>query len=289
MDHVITVRELRVRDRNKTLVGPVSFEVEHGSTTGLCGPSGAGKSTVLRALVDLLPAGLTREGRIEVAGRPVVSRKGDADLRAKVVLVPQTPVVFGGSILDNALFGLRHVMRAPRQVLGDRAEQALKEAGLWKEVRDRLDSPAQTLSAGQRQRLCLARALALEPTALLLDEPTSALDERSRDTVEESVAALRGRRTVLLVSHDPAQVDRPATGRSGSNCPVRRVSSPCPPDPPRGEPSPARAAVRRPVGSRTAPSAQQGRVRPESAVSWASTDNWASSAARPDSASGFSR
>ncbi|MEU4175508.1 ATP-binding cassette domain-containing protein [Streptomyces sp. NPDC026589] len=208
MDHVITVRELRVRDRNKTLVGPVSFEVEHGSTTGLCGPSGAGKSTVLRALVDLLPAGLAREGRIEVAGRPVVSRKGDADLRAKVVLVPQTPVVFGGSILDNALFGLRHVMRAPRQVLGDRAEQALKEAGLWKEVRDRLDAPAQTLSAGQRQRLCLARALALEPTALLLDEPTSALDERSRDTVEESVAALRGRRTVLLVSHDPAQVDR---------------------------------------------------------------------------------
>ncbi|MFJ4827098.1 phosphate ABC transporter ATP-binding protein [Streptomyces bacillaris] len=208
MDHVITVRDLRVRDRAKTLVGPVSFEVAHGSTTGLCGPSGAGKSTVLRALVDLLPAGLTREGRVEVAGRPVLSRKGDADLRTKVVLVPQTPVVFGGSILDNALFGLRHAMRAPREALRERAEQALKEAGLWKEVSDRLDSPAQTLSAGQRQRLCLARALALEPTALLLDEPTSALDERSRDTVEESVAALRGRRTVLLVSHDPAQVDR---------------------------------------------------------------------------------
>ncbi|AXG82939.1 ATP-binding cassette domain-containing protein [Streptomyces paludis] len=202
------MRDLRVRDRAKTLVGPVSFEVAHGSTTGLCGPSGAGKSTVLRALVDLLPAGLARDGQVEVAGRPVMPRKGDADLRAKVVLVPQTPIVFGGSILDNALFGLRHVMRAPREALRARAEQALKESGLWREVRDRLDSPAQTLSAGQRQRLCLARALALEPTALLLDEPTSALDERSRDTVEESVAALRGRRTVLLVSHDPAQVDR---------------------------------------------------------------------------------
>lgn len=81
MDHVITVRDLRVRDRAKTLVGPVSFEVAHGSTTGLCGPSGAGKSTVLRALVDLLPAGLTRDGRVEVAGRPVLSRKGDADLQ----------------------------------------------------------------------------------------------------------------------------------------------------------------------------------------------------------------
>lgn len=90
----------------------------------------------------------------------------------------------------------------------DRVEQALREAGLWSEVCNRLDTPAQTLSAGQRQRLCLARALALEPAALLLDEPTSALDERSRDTVEESVAALRGNRTVLLVSHDPAQVER---------------------------------------------------------------------------------
>lgn len=208
MDHVIAVRDLTVRDRDKTLVGPVTFGLEKGSTTGLCGPSGAGKSTVLRVLVDLLPAGLSREGELEVLGVPVRHRKGDADLRTKVVLVPQTPVVFGGSVLDNALFGIRHVLRETREALRGRAEQALKEAGLWKEVRDRLDSPAQNLSAGQRQRLCLARALALEPAALLLDEPTSALDERSRDTVEEAVAALRGNRTVLLVSHDPAQVAR---------------------------------------------------------------------------------
>jgi phosphate transport system ATP-binding protein len=208
MDHVISARDLRVRDRAKTLVGPVTFGLEHGSTTGLCGPSGAGKSTVLRAVVDLLPAGLRRDGELEVQGSPIAPGKGDADLRTKVVLVPQTPVVFGGSILDNALFGLRHLLRAPREAMLERAEQALLEAGLWQEVKDRLGESAQTLSAGQRQRLCLARALALEPAALLLDEPTSALDERSRDTVEQSVAALRGRRTVLLVSHDPAQVER---------------------------------------------------------------------------------
>ncbi|MGW3647554.1 phosphate ABC transporter ATP-binding protein [Streptomyces sp. NPDC000878] len=208
MDNVITVRQLRVLSRERTLVGPVSFSLEHGSTTGLCGPSGAGKSTVLRALVDLLPTGLTRDGHLHVLGRPIEPGRGDADLRAKIVLVPQTPVVFGGSILDNALFGLRHVLRASQDVLRERAEQALHEAGLWKEVSDRLDSPAQTLSAGQRQRLCLARALALEPAGLLLDEPTSALDEQSRDKVEQSIAALRGRRTVLLVSHDPAQVER---------------------------------------------------------------------------------
>lgn len=208
MDNVIAVRDLRVLDGKKTLVGPVTFELTRGSTTGLCGPSGAGKSTVLRALVDLLPHGLTRDGHVEVLGRPIRYGKGDSGLRSTVVLVPQTPVVFGGSILDNALFGLRHLVRASRADLRDRVEQALREAGLWSEVCNRLDTPAQTLSAGQRQRLCLARALALEPAALLLDEPTSALDERSRDTVEESVAALRGNRTVLLVSHDPAQVDR---------------------------------------------------------------------------------
>lgn len=208
MDLVITARDLRVRSDDRTLVGPVSFELARGSTTGLCGPSGAGKSTVLRALVDLLPVGLARSGELRVLGRPIRHRKGDADLRAKVVLVPQTPVVFGGSVLENALFGLRHVVKASREALNERAEAALREAGLWQEVRDRLDSPAGNLSAGQRQRLCLARALALEPAALLLDEPTSALDERSRDTVEESVAALRGRRTVLLVSHDPAQINR---------------------------------------------------------------------------------
>ncbi|MFD6594808.1 ATP-binding cassette domain-containing protein [Streptomyces coelicoflavus] len=208
MDNVITVRDLRVLSRDKTLVGPVSFSLEHGSTTGLCGPSGAGKSTILRALVDLLPHGLTRDGELRVLDRTIAPGKGDADLRAKVVLVPQMPVVFGGSILDNALFGLRHVLRASQELLKERAEQALEEAGLWKEVADRLDSPAQNLSAGQRQRLCLARALALEPAGLLLDEPTSALDERSRDKVEQSIAALNGRRSVLLVSHDPAQVER---------------------------------------------------------------------------------
>ncbi|MFD0367760.1 ATP-binding cassette domain-containing protein [Streptomyces sp. NPDC127114] len=208
MDNVIAVRDLRVLDGKKTLVGPVTFELPAGSTTGLCGPSGAGKSTVLRALVDLLPHGLTRDGEVEVLGRSIRYGKGDSGLRSTVVLVPQTPVVFGGSILDNALFGLRHLVRAPRTELRDRVEQALREAGLWNEVQGRLDAPAQALSTGQRQRLCLARALALEPAALLLDEPTSALDERSRDTVEESVAALRGNRTVLLVSHDPGQVAR---------------------------------------------------------------------------------
>lgn len=197
-----------VRTTERVLVGPVSFVALHGTTVGLRGPSGAGKSTLLRALVGLLPPGLTVEGELQVLGRRLDRAGPLSDLRARAGLVGQSPVVFPGSILDNALFGLRHVVRAPKSDLRERAVAALAEAGLWQEVRDRLNAPAEQLSVGQRQRLCLARALALDPPLLLLDEPTSALDAGSRELVEASIAGLRGRRTVLLVSHDLEQVAR---------------------------------------------------------------------------------
>jgi len=199
---------LVVRTAQRVLVGPLTFRVWPGTTVGLRGPSGSGKSTVLRALVGLLPAGLTVEGGLCVLGRRPAEAGRLSDLRAQAGLVGQSPVVFAGSVLDNAMFGLRHVVRAPRAALRARAVSALEEAGLWAEVADRLDAPAGQLSVGQRQRLCLARALALDPALLLLDEPTSALDEGSREIVEASVASLRGRRTVLLVSHDIGQIAR---------------------------------------------------------------------------------
>jgi phosphate transport system ATP-binding protein len=197
-----------VRTAKAVLAGPVSFSAMHGTTVGLRGPSGCGKSTLLRALVGLLPPGLAVEGELHVLGRRLDGAGSLSTLRASAGLVGQSPVVFPGSVLDNALFGLRHVVRAPKAALRERAVAALEEAGLWQEVRDRLDSPAEQLSVGQRQRLCLARALALDPQLLLLDEPTSALDAGSRDVVEASVQGLRGRRTVLLVSHDTGQVAR---------------------------------------------------------------------------------
>lgn len=206
--NAVDADRLVVRSAERVLAGPLSFRVPTGATVGLRGPSGVGKSTVLRALVGLLPSGLRVEGGLSVLGQRPGRTTRSSDLRAQAGLVGQAPVVFPGSVLDNALFGLRHVVRAPRASLRERAVNALEEAGLWAEVADRLDSPAAQLSVGQRQRLCLARALALDPALLLLDEPTSALDAGSREVVEASVASLRGRRTVLLVSHDADQIAR---------------------------------------------------------------------------------
>ena len=205
----VRVRDLRVSSTARRLVGPVSFVLPPGSALGLQGPSGAGKSTLLRALVGLLPTGLAVEGEAEVLGTDVVRARTDLPaLRARAVLVGQVPVVFPASILANAAFGLRHQVRASRAQLRERCRAALEEAGLWDEVADRLDAPAQELSIGQRQRLCLARALALDPSVLLLDEPTSALDPGATAAVEATVASLRGRRTVLVVSHDAGQLGR---------------------------------------------------------------------------------
>lgn len=204
----VRLKDLVVRSGGRTLAGPVSFELDRGATLGLQGPSGSGKSTTLRALVGLLPPPLKAFGAVEVLGVDVCSPSADLPgLRARAVLVGQTPVVFPASILANAAFGLRHVARISRGELRRRAEAALVEAGLWGEVADRLHAPAGQLSVGQRQRLCLARALALDPELLLLDEPTSALDPAATATVEDTITGLRDR-TVLVVSHDQGQLAR---------------------------------------------------------------------------------
>lgn len=205
---VARVEGLAVAFAGRRLVGPVSFELAEGAALGLRGPSGAGKSTVLRAMVGLLPRGLSPSGRVEVLGVDVMGAADLPALRARAVLVGQSPVVFPASILANTAFGLRHLVRASRSELRSRSEAALKEAGLWDEVADRLDAPARQLSLGQRQRLCLARALALDPALLLLDEPTSALDPAATETVEAAIAGLAGRRSVLVVSHQQAQLER---------------------------------------------------------------------------------
>lgn len=205
---VVRLTDLVVRSGDRTLVGPLSLELARGTTLGLHGPSGSGKSTTLRAMVGLLPPALSFSGSVQVLGCDVHAPGVDLpSLRARAVLVGQTPVVFPASILANAAFGVRRVLRASGAEIRARAEAALVEAGLWDEVADRLNAPAEQLSIGQRQRLCLARALALDPELLLLDEPTSALDPVATATVEQAITGLAGR-AVLIVSHDTAQLAR---------------------------------------------------------------------------------
>ncbi|NND75587.1 MAG: ATP-binding cassette domain-containing protein [Ilumatobacter sp.] len=211
MTQLIRATDVCVTSNRSTIVGPISFALAPGEALGISGPSGAGKSTLLRALVGLLPAGLSVTGSIEVLGQNLVG-SDLGTVRRKVVLVTQEPVCFPGSILSNVTFGVRHARRLRRDEEVCVARSALAECGLWSEVSACLGDPASTLSQGQRQRLCFARALALDPLCLLLDEPTSALDARSCATVEECIERISDNRAVVLVSHQPRQLDRICSG-----------------------------------------------------------------------------
>lgn len=210
---VLAVRDLEVRTPRRTLLAGVHFEVPPGQIFGVIGPSGAGKSTLLRCLnrlVDLIP-GLSVSGEVRFEGSSIYRPEVDPDaLRARIGILFQQPVIFPGSILHNVLFGARRLRRRSRKAWREWGEEVLRQVGLWAEVADRLEDAAASLSVGQQQRLCLARALATEPSMLLMDEPTSALDPRSTEAIESLVLGLRGSTTVILVSHDMEQVRRVA-------------------------------------------------------------------------------
>ena len=209
----LEVRGLTVRAGSRVLLRDVSLSIPPRQVFGLIGPSGAGKSTLLKCLnrlTDLTP-GLSVSGDVLLDGRSVRGRAVDPDdLRARVGILFQQPVVFPKSVYKNAIFGVRHLGCVPRRQWPQVAERALRAAALWDEVKDRLHEPAGRLSVGQQQRLCLARALASEPEVILMDEPTSALDPRSTRVIEELVARLKVRHTIVLVTHDIPQARRVA-------------------------------------------------------------------------------
>ncbi len=203
---LLQVRNLCLALRGRKILDQIALSLPASGITALVGPSGAGKSSLLRCLNLLWDHW---EGEITIGGHSI--RKwpgGDDALRRHLGLIGQKPVVFPGSIHTNLLFGLgrRESNRVPLSM----KETVLSQAGLWDEVRDRLDEAAAGLSLGQQQRLCIARALMLTPGILMVDEPTSSLDPLACRMIETTLASLACKLPVLWVTHDLAQAQRVA-------------------------------------------------------------------------------
>jgi phosphate transport system ATP-binding protein len=208
---ILEAKNLSVETCTKTLVRKISLAVQPRQVFGLIGPSGAGKSTLLRSLNrlnDLVPS-LRVSGEVTLHGASIYGSAVDVNtLRARIGMLFQQPVVFPANIEENVLFGAKRLRRLSRSERTELVERALREAALWVEVKDRLRSPATTLSVGQQQRLSLARTLAVEPEIILMDEPTSALDPKSTQAIEELIVRLKERHTIIIVTHNIAQARR---------------------------------------------------------------------------------
>jgi len=206
---LVEVTNLHVTVQGKPILRGINANFYPNQIFGIIGPSGAGKSTFLRCLnrlTDLTPE-LRVDGDVSYRGKSTRLIHPD-ELRARVGMLFQQPVVFPRSIYENVIFGLRHIRRLSRAELGEAAERALREAALWNEVRDRLNKAALTLSVGQQQRLCLARTLATDPDLILMDEPTSALDPKTTQAIEELILQLKEKRTIVIVTHNIGQARR---------------------------------------------------------------------------------
>jgi phosphate transport system ATP-binding protein len=205
------VRDLTVTYAGKAALAGVGCDIRPRRVTALIGPSGCGKTSFLQCLnrlTDLIP-GCAVSGTVRFAGADVLSPGLDVVAhRRRVGMIFQKPNPFPLSVWQNVELALKDHGIADRQHRRAIVEQSLVRVGLWNEVKDRLRASARTLSGGQQQRLCLARALALEPEVLLMDEPCSALDPISAGVVEELIASLRERLTVVVVTHNLAQARR---------------------------------------------------------------------------------
>jgi phosphate transport system ATP-binding protein len=189
----------------------VSLKVEASSVTAFIGPSGCGKSTFLRLLNrmnDLIP-GIKLSGDCLVDGQNIYDKGIDVDvLRKNIGMVFQKPNPFPKTIFENVAYGLRVNRMGKKNEIRERVEQSLKDAALWEEVKDKLERSAYELSGGQQQRLCIARALAVKPSILLMDEPASALDPISTSKIEELIYSLKTNYTIVIVTHNMQQAAR---------------------------------------------------------------------------------
>ena len=189
----------------------ISMTIEANTVTAFIGPSGCGKSTFLRLfnrMNDLID-GTRMTGECLVQGKNVYDKSVDVDeLRKNVGMVFQKPNPFPKSIFENVAYGLRVNNMGDKKYIAERVEESLVAAALWDEVKDKMKKSAFELSGGQQQRLCIARALAVSPTVLLMDEPASALDPISTSKIEELIHTLKKNYTIVIVTHNMQQAAR---------------------------------------------------------------------------------
>jgi phosphate transport system ATP-binding protein len=208
----ISVRDLNFFYGRNQALHDISVDLPERMVTAFIGPSGCGKTTFLRTLNrmnDVIPA--TRvEGEVLIDSENIYAPGADVvDLRRKVGMVFQKSNPFPKTIFDNVAYGLRiNRLTSGRRELAERVEEALQNAALWSEVKDRLNSSALGLSGGQQQRLCIARALAIRPEVILMDEPASALDPIATSKIEELIFTLKKQYTIAIVTHNMQQAAR---------------------------------------------------------------------------------
>jgi phosphate transport system ATP-binding protein len=208
---VIEVENLRFYYGESRAIHGIDLRFPEKQVTALIGPSGCGKSTLLRCfnrMNDLIDISRV-EGKVLLEGQDIYDRNTDIiELRRQVGRVFQTSNPFPKSIYENVIYGLRIAGEKDKNLLDERVETSLKGAALWDEVKDRLQESALGLSGGQMQRLCIARAIAVNPKVILMDEPCSALDPKSTARVEELISELRREFTIIIVTHNMQQAAR---------------------------------------------------------------------------------
>lgn len=211
MSDIITVKDMCLWYGEHQALSNIQINIPEKSITALIGPSGCGKSTFLKSLNrmnDLVP-GVKITGDIRYQGSDILGASVNVnELRREIGMVFQKPNPFPMSIYDNIAYGPRTHGIKNKAKLDDIVEQSLKNAAIWDEVKDRLKKNALGLSGGQQQRLCIARALAVKPTVLLMDEPTSALDPIATSKIEELCTQLKETYTIVMVTHNMQQAVR---------------------------------------------------------------------------------
>ena len=189
----------------------INISMDQNTVTAFIGPSGCGKSTLLRLFnrMNDLVAGSRAEGKVMINGTDIYGPKVNVEqLREQVGMVFQKPNPFPKSIFDNVAYGLRVNGGKSKTEIEEKVQQSLVHAALWEEIKDKLNKSALELSGGQQQRLCIARALAVSPSILLMDEPASALDPISTSKIEELVSILKSSLTIVIVTHSMQQAKR---------------------------------------------------------------------------------